>query len=147
MRATAFRDPGRRPRCSDERGFTLPELLVVMLVVGVLMVVATSAYLSMRTRTQDATAEINVREALSAAELYYAERETYAGMGLAELEALDGGVRLSREPLVSSDGRRFCLESTHNGRPTSALSSPGLKAHSLQGPDGDVAAGACPAFP
>jgi Tfp pilus assembly protein PilE len=121
------------------------ELLIVLVLMSILSTIAVAGYLRMRERGETSAAELNVREGLSAAELYYAHNETYAGMTSAELRALDGGIRLSAEPVIAPDGRHFCLESTHNGNSPSAGASPGTNIHSLVGPGGDIVAGPCPA--
>jgi prepilin-type N-terminal cleavage/methylation domain-containing protein len=44
----------------EERGFTLPELLVVMIVVGLLAAIAYAVFLGQRTKAKDAEAKDNV---------------------------------------------------------------------------------------
>jgi prepilin-type N-terminal cleavage/methylation domain-containing protein len=44
----------------DERGFTLPEVLVVMIVVGLLAAIAYAVFLGQRTKAKDAEAKDNV---------------------------------------------------------------------------------------
>jgi prepilin-type N-terminal cleavage/methylation domain-containing protein len=138
----------RRPqrlRAGDEDGFSLMELMIVLMIMSILGTIAVGAYLSMRDQGEVSAAEINVREARSATELYYAHHESYLGMTAAQLLTLDAGVQLSKEPVIAADGRSYCLESTHNGRPTTAALEPGHNVHSLIGPSGDVVPGPCPA--
>jgi hypothetical protein len=123
------------------------ELVIVLVIMGILLSISAGAYIRMRDRGETSAAELNVREALSAVELYYAHHETYDGMTLSEVKWLDGGVRLSGEPVISPDGKRFCLESTHNGHSPTAAVEPGHNIHSIVGPGGDVVAGPCPASP
>lgn len=134
----------RRSRTARGAGFTLIELLVVLVIMGILMSIAVGGYVGMRDRGERSAAELNVREALPAAQLYYAHHDTYNGMTTAALQSLDGGVRLSTDPVIAADGKTFCLESTHNGRSTTAAFDPGHNVHSLLGPGGDVVSGACP---
>jgi prepilin-type N-terminal cleavage/methylation domain-containing protein len=44
----------------DERGFTLPEVLVVMIVIGLLAAIAYAVFLGQRTKAKDAEAKDNV---------------------------------------------------------------------------------------
>jgi prepilin-type N-terminal cleavage/methylation domain-containing protein len=134
----------RRVVVRRDDGFTLMELMVVILILGILVSVSAGTYFRMQDRGEQSAAELNVREALSATELYYAHHDTYSGMTKNDLEQLDAGVRLSREPVVAADGKSYCLESTHNGNPSTAAVSPGHNVHSLTGPGGDVVAGPCP---
>ena len=131
-------------RASAQEGFTLVEVLVVLLILAILLSVSVATFTNLRDRAAVSAAELNVREALSATELYYAHNDTYTGMTLADLRSMDAGVRLSTEPVISADGKSYCLESTHNGRSTTASSEPGHNVHRLIGPGGDPVAGPCP---
>jgi prepilin-type N-terminal cleavage/methylation domain-containing protein len=133
------------PGITGEAGFTLMELMIVVVILGILLSVSAGAFIRMRDRGETSAAELNVRAALSAAELYYAHHDTYDGMTLSKLESLDAGIRLSGEPVISSDGKKYCLESTHNGHPPTVSVEPGHNIHSVTGPGGEIVAGPCPA--
>jgi prepilin-type N-terminal cleavage/methylation domain-containing protein len=144
MRETTETDRRSRLTAAGEEGFSLMELVIVLLIMGILGSISVGAYLHMRDQGEVSAAELNVREALPAAELYYAHHETYTGMTKAELDSLVAGIHLSANPVIASDGKKFCLESTHNGRSPTAAVEPGHNIHSLVGPGGDVVAGQCP---
>src|SRR5256886_14600435 len=55
----------------EESGFTLTELLVVIVILGTLVAIAVPAYLSFRGNARDAAAQSNVRSAIPAAEAWY----------------------------------------------------------------------------
>jgi prepilin-type N-terminal cleavage/methylation domain-containing protein len=135
----------RRPRLRDESGFSLMELVVVLMIVGILVTIGSGLYIGMRDEGNTTAAELHVRQALNAVHSYYGEHETFAGMSRASLAGIDAGVRLSREPVISADGKRYCVESTHNGNSPTAPSEPGVNPHSYVGPGGEISLGLCPA--
>ncbi len=66
------------PRISDQRGFSLVELLVVMLIVGILAAIALPAFLGQQRKGQDAAAKTAVRGLLSHVEACFVATDTYA---------------------------------------------------------------------
>ena len=85
----------RRPR-SDE-GFTLIELMVVVIIIAILLAIAVPTFLGARSRARDSVAKTSLRVSLSAARVVYQDTQsfsgaTYTAMGTAEgsLSFLDG---------------------------------------------------------
>jgi len=60
---------------NDESGFTLVELLIVMLVLGLLAAIAIPAFLSQRDKARDAEAKAAVRTAQTASEVIAVEND------------------------------------------------------------------------
>lgn len=65
-----------RPRL-NEAGFTLLELLVVVIIVGILATVVIPRFARSRERTYDAAAKSDLRNAMSAQEAYFADYQSY----------------------------------------------------------------------
>jgi type IV pilus assembly protein PilA len=57
---------------SDD-GFTLVELMVVVLIIAILIAIAIPTFMGARTRAQDRSAQSNLRNALTAAKVYYSD--------------------------------------------------------------------------
>jgi type IV pilus assembly protein PilA len=114
-----------------EGGFTLIELLVVLIIIAVLLAIAIPSYLGFKGRAQQRTAEANVRAAIPAAEAFYSDNDTYVGMDLAALQAIDAGISASIVvDSVAADS--YCIETTV-----------GTKNASYSGPGGTVAQALC----
>jgi prepilin-type N-terminal cleavage/methylation domain-containing protein len=115
-------------RTKHEHGFTLIELMVALVVIGVLIGIAIPTYLGFKNRAADRTAQANLRTALAAAEAYYTDNVTYSGMDEAAMRAIDGALSPTLT-VVSAGDSSYCLSETVNGRAWSLL-GPGTPAPS-----------------
>lgn len=71
-----------------EEGFTLIELMVVVLIIAILIAIAVPTFLGARQRAQDRAAQSDLRNALVTAKTFYTDDETYVATAT-QLEAIE----------------------------------------------------------
>jgi type IV pilus assembly protein PilA len=81
----------RRLQGEREGGFTLIELMVVVLIIAILIAIAIPTFLGARTRAQDRAAQTSLRNALVAAKSIYTDKQDYAqAIKTASADPLEG---------------------------------------------------------
>jgi type IV pilus assembly protein PilA len=138
-----------------EQGFTLIELMVVVLIIAILIAIAIPTFLGARRRAQDKQAQSNLRNGLTAEETFYTDNQEYtdvASPDLSDIESSldfgtsDAGVRGVLPSVdaggasqwvvltsISKSGTTFCLQKISTGADAGVYYA------------SDPAGGACPA--
>jgi prepilin-type N-terminal cleavage/methylation domain-containing protein len=105
----------RRLRLTREHGFTMVEMIVVLVVIAVLVLIAVASYLGFSARAEKRTAAADVRTAVSTAEAYRADHDGYGGMTVDALKGYDTGLAIDHVE-VSADGKTYCLDKSVNSQ-------------------------------
>ena len=87
-----------------EDGFTLIELMVVVLILGVLLIIAIPTFLGARHRAMDRRVQVNIRNAFLAEKAYYTDAVAYTDVP-ADMTAI--------EPALNYIVRRHPLDREH----------------------------------
>jgi type IV pilus assembly protein PilA len=77
-----------RRRHGSEEGFTLIELMVVVLIIAILIAIAIPTFLGARQRAQNRSAQSNMRNALTAEKTTYTDTQAYTAVS-ATLSAIE----------------------------------------------------------
>jgi type IV pilus assembly protein PilA len=78
-------------RLRDDRGFTLIELMVVVLIIAILIAIAIPTFLGARRRAQNRQAQSNLRNGLTSEKTYYADAQVYTDVD-ADLSAIESNL-------------------------------------------------------
>jgi type IV pilus assembly protein PilE len=106
----------------NEKGFSLIELLIVVLFIGILASIAIAGYPYMRAKAGDAAAKSDLKNAAIFQENYYADNETYADQ--TALDAGFAGTENVTVSVVSADLGGYEMSAAHAaGTATWCLSS------------------------
>ena len=100
----------RTPARTAPGRFTVVELLIGIVLVGILLAIALPSYVGLRERAWDNEAKANLEAAVPAVEEYATETGTYSGMTLQALRAIDPEVELDGDPVVTRT--TYCIQSS-----------------------------------
>ena len=115
----------------SEDGFTLIEVLTVVMVLSVLIAIVVTFQIGARERAEDATAKSNIRVAVPAIEAWRADNGGYSGMTQASL-ASQYSPGIQGIVVVSAGAASYCVSAPA-----------GSRAWYKAGPDAQITATAC----
>jgi type IV pilus assembly protein PilA len=85
-----------RKRLADrtDEGFTLIELMVVVLIIAILLAIAIPTFLGARTKAQDRAAQSDARNALTAAKTYYVDLQHYDNSTVSAFTGIEPSLKM-----------------------------------------------------
>ncbi|MEZ4754896.1 MAG: prepilin-type N-terminal cleavage/methylation domain-containing protein [Bdellovibrionota bacterium] len=94
------------------KGFTLLELLITMVIIGILSAVAIPQYSEYKQRAYDSSAKTELRNVAIAEEVYFIDAEAYFACSDRDCESLPGITRLSKGVNISIETEDFSFTGT-----------------------------------
>ena len=114
----------------DEEGFTLIELMVVVLIIAILLAIAIPTFLGARERAQDRAAQSNLRNALTAEKVYYTDNQAYTeDSGSGPIKTIEPSLTFAAAAAPSVVGTVY-INVENNGSNTDAIVTVGTKSAS-----------------
>ncbi len=105
-----------RSRAAADEGFSLIEILVVILIIGILAAIAIPSFVTQKDKASDAGAKSYARHLQTAQEAYFIDNSTYATT-LARLQTLEPALRATPSrtaPTASGTATTFSVAATSN---------------------------------
>lgn len=98
-----------RNKMQDDKGFTLIELMVVVLIIAILIAIAIPTFLGLRRRAQDRAAQSDLRNTLTNAKAFFADTEDYSTVTAAALQSQEPSLLFVDGVTASAPGNDYSV--------------------------------------
>jgi type IV pilus assembly protein PilA len=102
----------RERRRDGEEGFTLIELMVVVLIIAILLAIAIPTFLGARSRAQDRAAQSSLRNGLTAAKTIYTDNQSYTAATTTELKNTEPSLTFVDGATGSGDSKTVAIDTS-----------------------------------
>ena len=102
-----------KSRRDAEEGFTLIELMVVVLIIAILIAIAIPTFLGARSRAQNRAAQSDLRNGLTAEKTFFTDNETYSKL-VSDMQGIEPSLHWGTDLTfnTSADSKTVCLSET-----------------------------------
>ena len=108
-------------RSQRDDGFTLVELMVVVLIIAILIAIAIPTFLGARTRAQDRAVQSDLRNSLSAAKVFYADTNADYDLTIGDLNDVHSGLSYVAGLAPTQDQVGFQVGANADGTPNQSI--------------------------